>query len=126
MWKSHWWVAAALVAAPGCADFSGNNPNEANFPGAPGSSVPAPPQSKDAESAGPPMGGAGSMPSSYPGRDALKKADEPAPKDKAEAAKPDEAKPKTEEPAATPKEAVDAKPKTEAPAAKEAPAPAPK
>ena len=92
----HWWFATALVAFMGC---DSSNPNEANFPGAPGSRVPAPPPAPAGAGGGMSKSGVGGLPGNYPGmekyqKNAAKKADE-APK-AAEAAKApakDDAKP---------------------------------
>lgn len=89
----HWLFAAALVTFMGC---DSSNPNEADFPGAPGSRVPAPPP---APAGGMSKGNTGALPSNYPGleklrKDVVKKADEaprPAEADKAPAR--DEARP---------------------------------
>jgi len=95
----HWWIAAALVTFLGC---NSSNPNEADFPGATGSRVPAPkPAPAGAGGGAMAKGGAGGLPSSYPGieklrQDTQKKSGE-APRP-AEAARPpasDEAKPPT-------------------------------
>ncbi len=79
MKRASWWAAGACLAMVGCGSRDPKfNPNEKDFPGAPGSSVPAPPAQE--KSAG---GGDVSLPSSYPGIDQkpAKAADAEAPKD---------------------------------------------
>jgi hypothetical protein len=116
MKRTSCWVAVALAATVGCG--SQGNPNEENFPGAPGSSVPAPSTASGSSDS---SGTGGSLPGSYPG---MQKAEEP-PKDKAktEEAKPaDETKaqPKAEEAAPNKDDSKEVAPKGDAPAPKEA------
>jgi hypothetical protein len=118
MKRTHWWIAAALAATMGCSrqpanpneELPANNPNEANFPGAPGSNVPAPTPVAGGGGGGPPMGNGAGLPSNYPGMENHRKG---TAENKAEATKPaDESKPeaKGEEPAPKqePKEAAPA------------------
>jgi hypothetical protein len=99
MKRTHWWIAAALAATLGCSrqpanpneELPANNPNEADFPGAPGSSVPAPAPVAGGGGGGPPMGNGAGLPSNYPGMENYKKG---TADNKAEATKPaDESKP---------------------------------
>jgi hypothetical protein len=126
MKHTHWWIAAALAATVGCSQQPANNqteadssinPNEADFPGAPGSSVPAPAPVPGGSGGGPPMGNGGGLPSNYPGMDRFKKATS---KTNAEEAKPaDESKP---EPKADKEAAPKQEPKEAAPADESKPA----
>src|SRR5258705_11401892 len=100
MKRTRWWIATALATTVGCGQQPGYNSNEANFPGAPNSSVPAPPAPPpDSGSAlpGSPKGGASSLPSTYPGLDAYRQG---TAQDKAEETKPageSKSRPKREE-----------------------------
>ncbi len=81
MRRTHRWIAASLVAAAGCSG-SGENPNEAKFPGAPGSSVPAPAGQPSSGSGASPKGLTDDLPSNYPGMDKKQKdASKDAPKE---------------------------------------------
>lgn len=117
----HWWAAAALAMLVGCGE-SDVNPNEIDFPGAPGSRVPAPPTPPKEQGGGGGGGGMASgdgsgLPSSYPGIEKVradKKAADASPDSGKEAppAKPEA--PKPDAPASTDAPKIEA-PKVEAP-----------
>lgn len=118
MRRTPWWIAAAFTVSVGCDGGPSTNPNEADFPGAPGSRAATP---KAVEGAG--GGGGGGMssgdgsglPSNYPGMG--------APKDDIPKANPEEAEapaPKLDagaapgaEPQETPKPTEPTEPKTD-------------
>ncbi len=115
-----WWIAAAFAASVGC-DGTATNPNEVDFPGAPGSRVAAPKavEVEGGGGGGMSQGNGAGLPSNYPG---LEKFREGAPKDdnpkdkpeeaEAPATKPDAGAAPGTEPKGTPKPA---EPKTDAP-----------
>jgi hypothetical protein len=104
MKRTRWWIATALATTVGCGQQP--NPNEANFPGAPNSSAPAPPAPPPDSGSGlpgSPRGDGSSLPSTYPGMDAHRQG---TAQDKAEETKPageSKSQPKIEE-AATKKD----------------------
>ena len=108
--KKHapWWIAGAFAALIGCGPTT--NPNEADFPGAPGSRVPAPtptptPEASQSGGGGSRMGpgDGGGLPSTYPGITDLGKTSKDG--TKADPAKTsDESESKTSAPKSTPKE----------------------
>jgi hypothetical protein len=107
----------AVIGALGCGS-SGVNPNEANFPGAAGSSVPLPPGAPEkSKGGGSPMGGPGSLPAGYPGMS--KMAGKGATDETKEPAK--DAEPKADEAAAKAEEKAAEEPRPDAGAAPEAP-----
>lgn len=65
-------MAGLLLVTAGCGG-SGANPNEETFPGAPGSTVAAPTSGPTTKGGTDLSGGAGGLPSSYPGVEQFKK-----------------------------------------------------
>jgi hypothetical protein len=129
MKRTPWWIAAAFAASMGCS--STENPNEKDFPGAKGSTVPAP-KAGEKGSGGMSSGDGKNLPSNYPAPVLVKKgAPKGAPKDvpsadPAKTAEESKTPPPKPEAKDVPKaETKDAPKAAEPPATKDVPQPAP-
>jgi hypothetical protein len=107
--RSLWWIASVLLMTLGCGkDQPTTNPNEADFPGAPGSRVPAPtPPSGGGGGFGGGSASGGNLPSTYPG---MEKRSEPS-KEAAPSADGPKAEYKDNQPAPNAKDEGQAAPK---------------